>query len=337
MTIHSSGAMVAARCAAIVCTLAVPIAQAAWEPTRPVEIIVPAGAGGSSDQMARVVQSIITKYKLMSQPTIVQLKGGASGAEGMMDMKTSRGEPHKFIIAQSAMYTIPFATNLPFNWRDLTPVAMLAQDEFILWVNAETPYKTAKEYLAAVKAEPGKFKMGGTGSKREDHIISAAIEKQAGVKFTYIPYKSGGEASTQLVGKHIDSNVNNPAESVAQWRADQVRTLCVFDTERLPYKAKVTARQSWADIPTCKESGLDVNYLMMRSVFLPPGVTAEQTTYFTNVFKKIVATPEWKEYVVTNALKDNVLVGDDFVKYLGQDEARHRELMKAAGFLNAQP
>ena len=111
--------------------------------------------------------------------------------------------------------------------------------------------------------------MGGTGSKREDHIITAAHGEEDRRKFTYIPYKSGGEAATQLVGKHIDSNVNNPSENIAQWRAGQVRALCVFDSERMPYKTKVTADQSWEDIPTCKETGLDVEVPDAARIFLP--------------------------------------------------------------------
>ena len=122
---------------------------------------------------------------------------------------------------------------MPFNWKDLTPVAMLALDQFVLWVNAETPYKTAKDYLDAVKAGgPNKFKMGGTGSKQEDQIITVAIEKATGTKFTYIPFKGGGDVAVQLVGKHIDSSVNNPIEAVAQWRAGALRPLCVFDDTR---------------------------------------------------------------------------------------------------------
>ena len=112
----------------------------------------------------------------------------------------------------------------------MTPVAMLALDQFVLWVNAETPYKTAKDYLDAVKAGgPNKFKMGGTGSKQEDQIITVAIEKATGTKFTYVPFKGGGDVAVQLVGKHIDSSVNNPIEAVAQWRAGALRPLCVFD------------------------------------------------------------------------------------------------------------
>lgn len=331
MKLFSRQGMLTLMAAMLASALAAP--ALAWEPTRPVEIVVPAGAGGATDQMARVIQSIIGKYKLMNQSVIIQLKGGASGAEGIMDVKGSPGDPNKFLIASSAIYTIPLATDLPFNWSDLTPVALIAMDEFILWVNAETPYKTPKEYLAVVKAAPEKFKMGGTGSRREDHIITAAVEKSQGVKFTYIPYKSGGEISTQLVGKHIDSDVNNPSESVAQWRAGQVRTLCVFDSQRLPFKTKVTSEQSWGDIPTCREAGVDVEYLMLRGIFMPGGVTAEQTAFYVDLFKKVLATPEWREYVETNALKDTFLVGADFRKFLESDEKRHRDLMTAAGFM----
>ena len=309
-------------------------AQAAnWEPTKPVEVIVPAGAGGASDQMARTIQGIIVKHQLMKQPMMILNMGGASGAEGIMDVKGAKGNPHKLMVAFSAIYTLPVAVNLPFNWRDLNPVAMIALDEFLLWVNAETPYKTPKDYLAAVKAAaPGTFKMGGTGSKREDHIITVALDKIAGAQFTYIPYKSGGEAATQLVGKHIDSNVNNPSENVAQWRADQVRALCVFSEQRMVYKDKVTKDQSWADIPTCKESGIDVQYQMLRAFFLPAGTTKDQVAFYADLLKKVIATPEWKEYVAKQALKETYLTGQEFVKFLEKDEAFHNKLMHEAGF-----
>ena len=123
----------------------------------------------------------------------------------------------------SNLFTTPLATGVPFNWRDLTPVKMMALDNFVLWVNAETPYKTAKEYIDAVKAAgPGKMKMGGTGAKQEDQIITAAIEELTGAKFTYIPIKGGGAVAVQLVGKHINSSVNNPIEAVAHWRVRQL-------------------------------------------------------------------------------------------------------------------
>jgi len=163
-------------------------ATAAWEPTRPVELIVPAGTGGGADQMARVVQGIISKHNLMKQPMIVVNKSGGAGGEGFLDVKGSRNNPHKLIITLSNLFTTPLATGIPFSYKDLTPVTMMALDEFILWVNAEKPYKTAKEYIDAIKAAPdGQFRMGGTGSKQEDQIITVALEKATGKKLTYIP------------------------------------------------------------------------------------------------------------------------------------------------------
>ena len=183
----------------------------AWEPTKPVEIVVAAGAGGASDQMARMMQAAIQKNNLMKQPMVVSLKGGASGAEALMYMKSSEGDPNKVLIAYSLIYMLPLSAKIPFNWRELTPVSVIAMDQFVLWDNARWPYKTVKEFVAAAKAADPPFKMGGTGSKREDHVLTVFMEQKTGAKFSYLPYKSGGEAATQLVGNHTDANVNNPS------------------------------------------------------------------------------------------------------------------------------
>jgi tripartite-type tricarboxylate transporter receptor subunit TctC len=310
-----------------------PFQALAWEPTKTVEFIVPAGTGGGADQMARFIQGMVSKYKLMKEPMVVLNKGGGAGAEGFLDVKDARGDPHKLIITLSNLFTTPLATHTPFNWRDLTPVQMMALDEFVLWVNADTPYKTAKEYIAAAKAADGKFKMGGTGSKQEDQIVTVSIQKQTGAKFNYIPYRGGGEVAVQLVGKHIDSTVNNPIEAVAQWRADKLRPLCVFDTKRMPYKEKMTKTMSWYDIPTCKESGLDVDYLMLRGIFMAGGVTADEVKYYIDVLKKVRETPDWKAFLGQGAFNQTTLNGKEYEAWVAREEARHILLMKDAGFL----
>jgi putative tricarboxylic transport membrane protein len=309
----------------------------AWEPNKTVEFVVPAGTGGGADQMARLIQSIIAKHSLMKQPLVVVNKGGGAGAEGLLDVKGAKGDPHKIIITLSNLFTTPLATGVPFNWKDLTPVRMMALDEFVLWVNSETPYKTAKDYVAAVKAGgPNKFKMGGTGSKQEDQILTAAIEKQTGAKFTYIPFKGGGEVATQLVGKHVDSTVNNPIEAVAQWRGGSLRPLCVFDTQRMPYKEKVTKDMAWGDIPTCKESGLDANYLMLRGIFMAGGVPTEAVDYYVAVLEKVSQTPEWKKFIEEGAFNTTALKGKEYADWVAKNEELHQNLMKEAGFLAAK-
>ncbi len=309
-------------------------AHAAWEPTKPVEFVVPAGTGGGADQMARFIQGVVIKHKLMSQPMIVVNKAGGAGAEGFLEIKGAKGDPHKIVITLSNLFTTPMATGVPFSWKDMTPVSMLALDQFVLWVNADTPYKTAKEYIAAVKAAgPSKMKMGGTGSKQEDQIITVAIEKATGTKFIYVPFQGGGAVAVQLVGKHIDSTVNNPIEAVAQWRAGSLRALCVFDDKRMSYKAKVTDTMAWSDIPTCMESGIPMDYQMLRGIFMPAGVTADQRAYYVELMRKIRATPDWIDFMEKGAFNQTTMSGAEYEKWVAAAEATHLGLMTEAGFL----
>lgn len=309
-------------------------AMAAWEPTKPVEFVVPAGTGGGADQMARFIQGVVTKHALMKQPIVVVNKSGGAGAEGFLEIKGAKGDAHKLVITLSNLFTTPLGTGVPVNWKDLTPVAMLALDQFVLWVNAESPYKTGKDYLDAIKAAPNNtFKMAGTGSKQEDQIITVALEKAAGRKMTYIPFKGGGDVAVQLVGKHVDSTVNNPIEAIAHWRGGKLRPLCVLDDERMPYKAKITETMSWNDIPSCRESGVPVDYVMMRGIFMPPGVSAEQVAWYIDLFKRVRATPDWKEFMEKGAFKDSFMTGKEYTDWVAKAEELHRTLMRDAGFL----
>ena len=309
-------------------------AVAAWEPVRPVEFIIPAGTGGGADQMARTIQGIVTKHNLLKQPMVVVNKSGGAGGEGFLDLKTSANNPHKIIITLSNLFTTPLATGIPFNWKDLTPVAMLALDEFVLWVNADKPYMTVKDYVAAVKAAPsGSIKMGGTGSKQEDQIITVAMEKAVGTKFTYIPYKGGGEVAVQLVGNHIDSSVNNPIEAIAQWRGGKLRPLCVFDSKPMNYSDIVADGKAWKDIPTCKAEGLDIDYLMLRGIFMAPKATKDQVAFYVDLFKKVRATPEWEEFMKNGAFNTTFMTDADYTKWVDTEAQRHEALMKDADFV----
>jgi len=312
-----------------------PLAAQAWEPTKTVEFIVPAGTGGGADQMARAIQGIAAKHALMKQSMVVVNKSGGAGAEGFLDVKNAKGDPHKIIITLSNLFTTPLAQGTPFSWKDLTPVKMMALDQFVLWVNAETPYRTAQDYVdAAKKAGPRKMKMGGTGAKQEDEIITAAIEQKTGTKFIYIPFKGGGDVAVQLVGKHVDSTVNNPIEAVAHWRGGKLRPLCVFDQKPMPYKTKVTETMAWGDIPTCKAQGLDVDYLMLRGIFMPGGIKPDQVQYYVEVLKKVQQTPEWKNLMEQGAFNTTSLEGKEYADWVAKEEQRHVALMKSAGFLH---
>jgi len=311
--------------------IVVPVSAVAWEPTKPIEFVVPAGTGGGADQMARLIAGIAEKNKLSPRPLIVINKAGGAGAEGFLDVKSKKGEAHTIVITLSNLFTTPLHTGIPFSWRDLTPLARLALDEFILWVNADTSYKTAKDYLTAVKEQTGKpsqMKMGGTGSAQEDQLLTIQLEQaMPGTKFTYVPFKGGGEVCVNLVGKHVDSTVNNPIECVSHWKAARVRPLAVFDTARINVG-------EWKNIPTIKEAlGVDVSYLMLRGIFGAPGMPKEAVDWYVAFLKKVTETPEWKKYMEDGALKPAFAAGPEYVKWVEENEQLHRELMAKGGLL----
>jgi tripartite-type tricarboxylate transporter receptor subunit TctC len=142
--------------------------------------------------------------------------------------------------------------------------------------------------------------------------------------------------AVQLVGKHIDSTVNNPIEAVAHWKGGKLRPLCVFDPKRMPYPEKVTDKMSWADIPTCPESGLDVTYLMLRGIFMPGGVTQDQVAYYVDVLRKVQKTPEWTHLMEQGAFNTTSLEGKEYTEWVANEEARHIALMKEAKFIHGQ-
>lgn len=303
-----------------------PGSAGAWEPQKPVEFVIPAGAGGGADVMARFIAPLISKYRLSPQPFVVVNKSGGAGAEGFLYIKGKNADPHVIIITLSNLFTTPLATGAPFNWKDLSPLARLALDEFILWVPAESPYTTPQDYLQAVQANPRKFKMGGTGTAQEDQIITVQLEQATGAKFIYVPFKGGGDVVTNLVGGHVDSTVNNPNEAVGHWKAGRLRPLGIFDAERLNLP-------DWKDIPTMKEQGYDIEYLMLRGIFAAPGVSKEVQAWYVNVLHKVTETPEWQEFTDRGGLKKAFLSGPDFATWLATTEALHQDLMAKGGLL----
>jgi tripartite-type tricarboxylate transporter receptor subunit TctC len=311
------------------------VASAAdWQPNRPVEFVVAAGAGGGSDIFARTVQSIIVKYNLLPQPIVVLNKGGGSGAEGFVYVKSAPGDPHKIVFATNNEWMLPLVAKVAWKFDELTPISAMAFDEFLLWTRPNAPWKSAAEYVAEAKKRPGELKMGGSQSKDTDQLLVRIFEKAAGIKLTYVPFKSGGEAAVQLAGGHIDSNTNNPAENVGQWKGGQATPLCVFSKTRLASGPKVTATMGWADIPLCKEQGIPVEeYKMPRDTFLPPGVPEAAAAYYAQVMKKVSESPEWAEYIAKTSQTSHYMAGAEFRAFIKADQERAHKIFAEEGWL----
>ena len=304
-----------------------------WAPTRPVEFVVAAGPGGGSDQLARTVQSIIQKYRLFDSPVIVTNKGGGSGSEAFVYAKGAAGDPHKLVFATNNVWLLPLATAVGYTVSDLRPVAAVAVDEFLLWVNASAPYRDVAGFLDAARGTT-RLAMAGTQAKDTDQVLVRRIEKAAGVAFNYVPFRSGSEVAVQLAGGHVSANVNNPQENIGQWRAGTVRPLCVFAPERLRDADAVTADRSWADVPTCMEAGLPIErYQMPRTVWLPRGVTDAQAKFYLDVLTKVRETPEFKAWLRRGSQSDVFMSGSALAAYIADDERELRAQFAEDGWL----
>jgi putative tricarboxylic transport membrane protein len=306
----------------------------AWQPTKPIEFVVTSGPGGGTDNFARLIQSIITKHKLTDQPVVVVNKGGGSGAEGYVYGKGAKGDPQKVIFGTNNAYLLPHIAKLGYRFADLTPVAAMAVDEFIIWVNGQSPFNDAKSYIDAVKAKPAGFKMGGSQSKDTDQILTSMIQLATGAKWIYIPFQGGNAAAVQLAGNHIDSNVNNPNENIGQWKAGQVKPLCVFSPNRLPKGEPVHDGKGWSDIPTCKEAGLPLEtFQMPRTVWLPADVPADAVAYYADLLQKASKTPEWQDFITRTSQTAKFMTGRDLSEFVAKDEAENRNVFEAEGWL----
>lgn len=303
-------------------------ASAAWTPDKPVEFVVTSGAGGGTDTFARTIQSIIVKNKLMESPIVVVNKGGGAGSEGFVYGSSEQTNPYRVTFGTNNEYLLPLVAKMGYSASSYVPVAAMALDEFLIWVNNNSSYKDAKSFIAAAKKPEG-LRMGGSQSKDTDQTLVSIIGEATGAKFTYIPFKSGGEAAIQLAGGHIDANVNNPNENIGQWKASMVRPLCVFSPARMAKGPKVTKDMSWSDIPTCKEAGVPVErYQMPRTIWLPAGVPADVVAFYSSLMSKVRETPEWKAYIERTSQTSTFMAGEELRKYITEDTARAYEVFK---------
>jgi tripartite-type tricarboxylate transporter receptor subunit TctC len=281
-----------------------------------------------------MVQSIIQKHRLFGAPVIVTNKPGGAGSEAFVYAKAASEDPHKLVFATNNVWLLPLGTAVGYAVSDLRPVAVMAVDEFLLWVNAGSRYRDVASFLEAARTERGRMLMAGTQSKDTDQVLVRQIEKAAGVNFTYLPFRSGGEVAVQLAGGHVAANTNNPQENIAHWRAGRVRPLCVFSPTRLAYHEVVAGGLSWADIPTCVESGIPVErYQMPRTVWLPKGVTDEQTAFYLRVLQQVRETEEWKTWLTRGSQTDTFLSGQELADYIVADEAWLRARFAEDGWL----
>jgi putative tricarboxylic transport membrane protein len=297
-----------------------------WKPTKPIQFIVPYAPGGGSDVLARSIGQVIQGAKLNPTPLIVVNQGGGSGTVGTTTVAQSPGNEHMLLTFISGQVAAPLVAGKgAATYKDLTLIGNLAIDEQLVIVKADSPLKTIEDVVRVAKQRPGAVTIGGTATGQEDQMCNRIFERAAGITFRYIPFNSGGEVLTALLGGHIEVAWANPSEFFPQWEAKLVRPLAVAKDARLP---------KFGDTPTFKEKGLDVTFKMFRGIAAPPGISRAVASYYENMMKRMAESAAWKEKYLDQYMLSPAWMGSkDFGGFVAQNETQFKTLLTELGLL----
>jgi putative tricarboxylic transport membrane protein len=300
------------------------LAQAKY-PSRPIEVVVPFAPGGGTDNLMRTIVGIIDENKWSPVPLTVNNRAGGSGTVGYTYLINKKGDPHVIAGAAPTIVSGKVEGRLAADHRDgMTVLMIVAIDELMLSVRTESKFQTIEEFVKAAKERPGQLTIAGTGTNSEDHIFTYLFEKAAGIKVKYVPFQSGGECVSALMGGHVDAGVMNPNEIIAQIEAKKARNLAVAAKKRMP---------DASDLPTFAEKGYEFFWEQMRGVVGTANMPPEAVKFWEDTLKKVVATKRWQEgYIKRNLLTPVEWTGEEASKYLDGLRGKYE---KALGDLGA--
>jgi putative tricarboxylic transport membrane protein len=302
-------------------------ALAEFQPQKPIQFVVMAGKGGGADKAVRFMQSIIAKHDMAPVPVTPINKPGGSGAEALVYMKGKQGDNHTIMFTLNSFYTTPLRQPaLGVDITTFTPVARMAEDTFLLWVNSDRKdINDVGDFVKAAKAKGSDWIMAGTGKSSEDNLLTDFLNTAYGLKMKYVPYKGGGKVAKELAGNNADSTVNNPSEQLGFYEAGTTKPLAAFTTDRLPL---------FKDTPTFNELGKDMVYFMQRTVVGAPGMSADAEAYYVGLFTKVFNSEEWQGYRKKKSLQGDLLTGKALMDYWKKEREIHKNMLIKMGAIS---
>ena len=298
-------------------------------PSKPLEIVAPAGAGGGWDTIARTVNRALEVEKLYPQPMSVLNKTGGGGGVGLAYVNSKKGDDYELVVYSPPAIILTLNKTFPDSYKILTPLAKLITDYQVILVKADSPYKTLADLIAAIKKDPTNVKFaGGSAVGSMDHLAFAKIAKAAGIdpkSLVYVAFSGGGEAITTLLGNNVAFVSTGTGESLAQLQAGTVRALAITSPTR--------GTGVMANVPTVIESGYNVTYEVWRGIFGAPGMSKEAQDWWSTTLKKMVETQTWKDSLAKLQWVPAYADAATFTKFLADEETSYTALMTDLGFI----
>jgi putative tricarboxylic transport membrane protein len=306
--------------------------QPAWRPEKPVEIIVPTGAGGANDMMARVVQKTLQDQKLVSTPVLVMNKAGGNQTLGAMYLRQHSGDPHYLLYSTSSIFTTQLTGLTPQVYTDLSPSALVMVERTVFSVSADSPMKNIKDLVDRLLADPQSIAVGLVSRGGTNHLALSQTVRAAGVdpkKLKVVVFKTNVESLTALIGGHIQLVASSATAALDRVQSGQARMLGISAPQR--------ETGPLANVPTLREQGYNISGVTnWRGIFGPPGMSAAQIAFWESAMARVVASDEWKKQLDINHVSPVFLRSKEFTKWLESEYAASRAALTDLGYAKSQ-
>lgn len=300
-----------------------------WRPDRPVEIIVPTGAGGTNDVMARLIQQTFQATKLVTTPVVVLNKAGGNQNLATVHMVQNKGNPHVLLYSTATIFTNEIAGLTKDKYTDLTPIALLLVDYSVVTVKADSPMKSMRELMARLKADPGSISFGLVSRGGPNHLALAQAIRAAGLDpkaLRLVVFKTNAESMTALIGGHIQAVVSSVSAALPQVELGQTRMVGIAAPRRQGGKL--------AQVPTMREEGMNATGIAnWRGILGAGGISTAQAAFWSNALSKAVVTDEWKKQLEENSVASEFISGEAFRKWLAEAYEDTRSVMSDLGLV----
>jgi putative tricarboxylic transport membrane protein len=302
-------------------------AQKSWKPDRPIEIIVGTDPGSGFDRTARLLQKIWQTTHLVEQPVSVVNKAGGFGAVGWVYMNQRGKSGNMVAIMSPLLLTNKITGNMDLSYRDVTPLALLEDEEIAFAVYADSTIKTGKDFIAKLQHDPSSVSVGVSGIGGQNHVALALVAQAAGgielAKMKVVSFAGSGDVTTAVIGGHVESTAS-PASTVGpQVQAGRMRAIGISSERRIGGVL--------ADVPTWREQGIDAAFSNWRGLIGPKGMTAEQIQYWDDLFAKTVETQEWKDEIQRSQLTSHYLPSRATGTFLAAEDEKLIGVMSKLG------
>ena len=290
-----------------------------YKPKGRITMVVPFAAGGGSDIAGRATASGLADASGLN--ISVQNIEGGSGAVGYSSFLSETGKGNYLLASETALLALPLTQKVEFDYKSFTPIMKLGDDSTLIVVLPDSPYKTCSDLTDAAQKKPVTVAISGiTGL---DNVIFTLMAQKTGAQFTKVPFESGAETITALLGGNVDAISDNPGEVAGQLKAGTMRALCAAADKRY-------TNDELKDIPTAKEQGIDVSFAQFRGLIAPGGISEKAKSYWIDTAKKFAESDAYKTYIDSNMMSADALYGDDFGAYLASNSAKLKSVLDAS-------